>query len=1102
MALASGGFRGRRAAVDRAGRRRPLDATGVATRLLGACALLALSGMLALSAPTASAAPPAPFDACSTQSLPAPAANGAADSIIVDGQMTAAGQEAYYAAPNSSGGLANANTTVAFRSVVDPIPLTGLYGYSGSAYGDSSTFSYAGETPGSSWPTGPGVGSIDRNWQLQYWQGNGYSFYYTAASSDFVTNGQPLFVGECAGDGALRLSGDDGLSLHEIVADLAAGAGWNWTQAAADITASEWDEINYWVELAKALNKKVIWSEPAQGWEALAQNATANSYFAQWGDTLVPMFASDFEAPQTGHLMGEARYWAATVAQSYGMPLGESIQSWYFRQQPDLAAQVAAGLPTPGATGDGTQSSPAQPPCCELDPLNTNAYARAGSNYGDPLNNTYTGEEPSLAPTPAATQALAEYGGAQGATYYEVEGVNGVYGVGAGIAGEGPVDDMAWTAPGVANASTYLQGIEQFSSGQLASGPMATSTIPTAPLFQLWNPTQISHYYTTQTNSAGIPLNPSGNAAPNCASNPSSNVYCYQETPLGAAPIPAGYVATSSAAGTVALYEYVNAGKHEYYYSPSQSSAPSGYALAGDVSGLGSGIVGYVTAAQTAGTEPFYWMSESGYDGRTDYFYTTDAAARATALESFFDYDDLGVNCWLFTAPGLAPGAGVKLTFATPPPTTAPAGATFSIVVDEDDPGGNVIASDSTTALALAASGGGFSCATTPTELTDGSATFSGCSFTTTSTSPYTLTASSDWLVPAAAATTVSPPPTQLVYEQAPPSSVAAAATFSVVVDEDDAHGNLVSSDSTTTLSLVASGGGFSCTTTPAQLTDGEATFSGCSFTAASATPYTLEASSPSLPTVVADTTVTPGQAAKLVYEIAPPSSVQAGSALVVVVAEEDAEGNVELGDSSTPVGLAASGGGFACATAPTHLSAGVATFSGCSFTMSSPSPFTVTATSPSLTPAVSALTVLPVTPASAASSEPTIGTLDIGRASVSGTVVSWLVSCAGAGGSTCTATASITVLETLRGRKVTGVVASARPPIRRRVVTIGTATITLAGGNIETLRVKLTRLGRRLLAARRSLAVKLTLTSGNAEISSTTLTLRAESSRNRAHHA
>jgi hypothetical protein len=1092
MLLATVGRRGSRAKV-----------TGVAGRLLGPCVLLAVGGLLALSAPTASATPPAPFDACSTDDLPPPAANGAADSIIVDGQMTAAGQEANYAAPNSSGGLANANTTVAFRSVVDPIPLTGA-SYSGSAYGDSSTFSYAGETPGSSWPTGPGVGSIDANWQLQYWQANGYSFYYTAASSDFVNDGEPLFVGECAGDGALRLSGAEGLSLHEIVADLAVGAGWNWTQAAADITASEWDEINYWVELAKALNKKVIWSEPAQGWEALAQNATANSYFAQWGDTLVPMFASDFEAPQTGHLMGEARYWAATVAQSYGMPLGESIQSWYFRQQPDLAAQAAAGLPTTGASGAGTQSSTTEPPCCELDPLNTNAYARGGSNYGDPLNNTYTGEEPSLAPTPTATQALAEYGGAQGATYYEVEGVNGVYGVGAGIAGEGPVDDMAWPAAGLANASTYLQGVEQFSAGQLASGPMATSTIPTAPLFQLWNPKQISHYYTTQTNSAGIPLNPSGNAAPNCASNPSSTVYCYQETPLGAAPVPAGYVATSSAAGTVALYEYVNAGKHEYYYSPSQSSAPSGYALAGDVSGLGSGIVGYVTAAQTPGTEPFYWMSESGYDGRTDYFYTTDAGARATALESFFGYADLGVNCWLFTAPELVPGAGVKLAYQTSPPSTVAAGATFSLVVGEEDADGNVIASDSTTAVTLAVSGGGFSCATTPTQLTDGTATFSGCSFATASASPYTLTASSDWLVPAAAATTVSPPATQLVYAQAPPSSVVAAGTFSVVVDEEDTDGNLVSSDSTTTLSLVASGGGFACTTTPAQLTDGVATFSGCSFTTASATPYALTASatSKSLADAVAHTTVTSGSATQLVYATPPPSSVRVGDLVAVVVAEEDADGNLEFGDSSTPIGLAASGGGFSCATAPTHLSDGVATFTGCSFTTASASPFTVTATSKSLTPAVSTLTVISATPASAGSSEPTVGTLDIGSASVNGTVVSWLVGCAGADGATCTATASITVLETLRGGKVTGVAASAQPPIRRRVVTIGTAAVTLAGGNIETLRVKLTRLGRRLLAARHSLAVKLTLTSGNAEISSTIVTLRAQSRRNRARRA
>jgi tripartite motif-containing protein 71 len=615
-------------------------------------ALVFASVSLGFGASVASAAPPPPFNACSSQNLPAAVANADADTIIADGQMTGAGQEANYSATNTNGGLANSNTTVAFRSVLQPIPLTGLNGFSGSAYGSWGAFSYAGETSHGQWPTGASsLASVAGNSQLQYWQTNGYKFYYTVASSDFATGGEPLFVGECAGDGALRMTNDLGVYLHEVVSDLAAGNGYNWTAAVNAITPTEWQDLDYWVQLAKFLNKKVIWSEPAQAWQALAQNATANDYFAQWGDTLVPMFATNFESPGSGHLMGMARDWAAVVAQAYGMPLGESVQSWYFRQQTDLAGQATVGLPTAGATLSGSQSSEQRPPCCELDPLNTNAYENGSYYYGDPLNSTLTGLEPSLSPTANATQALAQYGGSAGATYFQLEGTNGTYEVADSTTPEAAVDDMGWPSAGLSNASTFLQGVEQFSSQQLASGPMATSAIPTEPLYQLWNPTLISHYYTTQTNSSGDPLDPYGNASPDCNNNPSNTVYCYQETPASETAIPTGYIGTgASVSGEVALYEYTN-GAEGFYYTTNQSSHPSGYSLVG--------TVGYVMSSQQPGTEPWFWMYEPGYNGHVDYFYTTDPDyERPNALDSFYNYQDLGVNSWLFTAPTVTPVTG------------------------------------------------------------------------------------------------------------------------------------------------------------------------------------------------------------------------------------------------------------------------------------------------------------------------------------------------------------------------------------------------------------------------------------------------------------
>ena len=70
--------------------------------------------------------------------------------------------------------------------------------------------------------------------------------------------------------------------------------------------------------------------------------------------------------------------------------------------------------------------------------------------------------------------------------------------------------------------------------------------------------------------------------------------------------------------------------------------------------------------------------------------------------------------------------------------------------------------------------------------------------------------------------------------------------TFTVVVAEQDNFGNTITTDSTTAVALAANngGGGFSCTVTPTHVTNGVATYTGCSYTIASGTAYTLTASS------------------------------------------------------------------------------------------------------------------------------------------------------------------------------------------------------------------------------------------------------------------
>lgn len=94
---------------------------------------------------------------------------------------------------------------------------------------------------------------------------------------------------------------------------------------------------------------------------------------------------------------------------------------------------------------------------------------------------------------------------------------------------------------------------------------------------------------------------------------------------------------------------------------------------------------------------------------------------------------------------------------------------------------------------------------------------------------------------------TVSPgTATKVVFTTAPPASTATNVTFATTVAEEDAHGNVETADSSSAVALAVNsgpaGGNLSCTTTPTTLSSGQATFSGCSLSLGSATPYTLKA--------------------------------------------------------------------------------------------------------------------------------------------------------------------------------------------------------------------------------------------------------------------
>jgi hypothetical protein len=122
--------------------------------------------------------------------------------------------------------------------------------------------------------------------------------------------------------------------------------------------------------------------------------------------------------------------------------------------------------------------------------------------------------------------------------------------------------------------------------------------------------------------------------------------------------------------------------------------------------------------------------------------------------------------------------------------------------------------------------------------------------------------------------------------------------------------------------------------------------------------------------------------------------------------------------------------------------------------------------------------------------SETTVGAPRPGRAGVS---VPLTCSRQAAGG--CTITLRLTVVETLRGGRVLAVAAARRTV--RRTVTVGASTVRLRPGQRFTATVTLNAAGRRLLAQRRRLTARLSVTGTvvgaiRASLQSTTVTLTA----------
>jgi hypothetical protein len=85
----------------------------------------------------------------------------------------------------------------------------------------------------------------------------------------------------------------------------------------------------------------------------------------------------------------------------------------------------------------------------------------------------------------------------------------------------------------------------------------------------------------------------------------------------------------------------------------------------------------------------------------------------------------------------------------------------------------------------------------------------------------------------------------------------------------------------------------------------------------------------------------------------------------------------------------------------------------------------------------------------------------------------------------------ALTATETLNGGKVTAITAR-KGKVSKKVVVLGSVTVTIAAGQSKTVEVSLNATGKRLLAKHRKLKAQLTVRQSGKTVSSATVTLNA----------
>jgi trimeric autotransporter adhesin len=301
------------------------------------------------------------------------------------------------------------------------------------------------------------------------------------------------------------------------------------------------------------------------------------------------------------------------------------------------------------------------------------------------------------------------------------------------------------------------------------------------------------------------------------------------------------------------------------------------------------------------------------------------------------------------------PGTASSLVFSTQP--SGAAGliaetpfATQPVVTVEDSFGNIVNASSAPVTLAI--SSGTLTCAVNPLAASGGYASFTGC-FGSGDGNGLTLTASSTGLSSTTSASfNITGLPTQLIFTTQPVAGVSGAAfTTQPVITVEDSGGNTVTASSTA-ISLTASGGSLQlCTNlTPYE---GVVSVATCNFAGIVGTSYYLTATQGLLSATSGVFTPTAaGTPTQLVFTTEPVAGL-AGSGFTTqpTISVEDSAGNITTSDAV--ITLTPSGGSLLSCPAISAVE-GVAEFSSCAFGGLDTQPYTLSATSPGLSNAIS----------------------------------------------------------------------------------------------------------------------------------------------------